>query len=670
MSLLNVQDLKTYYLVDTAEVKAVDGVSFTLDKGESIGIAGESGCGKSTLALSLMRLIDKRDGKIQGEILLDDQPLIAMPMDEFRKVRWKRISYVAQSAMGALNPVHNIGSQIIEAIRLHVNCTKQEAFERAAELLRQVKVDPSRIKSFPHELSGGMRQRVMIAMGLACDPDIMICDEITTALDVITQVQVLGLLKSLQASLNLSTIVISHELPILGQVCNRIIIMYAGKIVEMADTAEMFKEPKHPYTRFLLDSLMDIRLPRRIPEGIEGSPPNLINPPIGCRFWLRCPYAQAICQEKEPPLKEEAPKRYVACHLLESIGVSKKKEPSLVEVAPSQPLDVATDSRKLTTDAVVTVSDIYKYFRVRARRGLFGKRRYVHAVDGINFEVNKGETFGLVGETGCGKTTVGRLLLGLEKLDRGAIYFKGSDISRIKSSQMKDVRRHAQMIFQDPFSSLNPMKNIFWAIAEPLRVHGIYKDGSDTKDKIAEMLETVGLQQDFQSKLPDELSGGEKQRVGIAQALALDPEFIVCDEPVSMLDASIKAGVVSLLMKLKQQNDLTYIFVTHELGVAYAICDRVAVMYAGKIVELASTEQIIKEALHPYTQLLIAASPPLYPDDTWGSTIPSGEVPFYIEPPDGCRFHPRCVNAKDACKEEEPGLKEAAPGHFVACDII
>jgi len=668
MSLLDVKNLKTYYFVNELEVKAVDGVSFSLNKGESIGIAGESGCGKSTLALSLMRLIEEREGKIQGKLLLNDQSLLDMPMDEFRRVRWKRISYVAQSAMGALNPVHNIGSQIVEAIRLHLKFGKQEALGRTVELLKQVKVDPSRVKSFPHELSGGMRQRVMIAMGLACDPDIVICDEITTALDLVTQVQVLRLLKSLQTKLDLSTIVISHELPILGQVCNRIIIMYAGKIVETAATVDLFKKPKHPYTRFLLDSLMDIRQPRHIPEGIEGSPPNLIDPPIGCRFWLRCPYAQSVCQDKEPPLVEEGPNHYAACHLLDTIKFDKEKEPKSIDITPIQPGKAMISSDKAAPNVVVKANNIYKYFRVRTRSGFRGKRRYVHAVDGVDFEVTKGQTFGLVGETGCGKTTIGRLLLRLEKLDRGEIYLKGTDISHIGSRKMKEMRRHAQMIFQDPFSSLNPMKNIFWAIAEPLRVHGINNDGSGIKEKVSEMLDTVGLPQDFASKLPDELSGGEKQRVGIAQALALGADFIVCDEPVSMLDASIKAGIVSLLMKLREKFDLTYVFITHELGVAYGICDRIAVMYAGKIVEMATTEQIIKEPLHPYTKLLIDASPPLIPDESWGSSIPTGEVPFYIEPPSGCRFHPRCFNAEDKCKEEEPSLEEAAPGHFVACE--
>jgi peptide/nickel transport system ATP-binding protein len=673
MPLLEVQDLKTYYFVGSAEVKAVDGVSFTLDAGESIGIAGESGCGKSTLALSLMRLIKEREGQIRGGIRMDGQDLLAMPMSEFRGVRWKKISYVSQSAMGALNPVQNVGSQIVEAIRTHENISKNAALERTVELFKQVKVDPSRVKSYPHELSGGMRQRVMIAMGLACSPPIVICDEITTALDVVTQVQILRLLKSLQDTLDMSTIVISHELPLLGQVCDRIIIMYAGKVVETAATAEIFREPKHPYTRFLLDSLMDVRLPRRIPEGIEGSPPDLIDPPIGCRFWLRCPYAESVCEETEPPLVEVEPKRYVACHLLEQIKAGtagKAKKPSLIEVAPSQPVEVVEDSSKLISETQVKIDNVYKYFAVRMRKGVFGKKRYVHAVDGVSFDINKGETFGLVGETGCGKTTIGRLLLGLEKPDRGQIFFQGIDISGFGSRQMKALRREAQMIFQDPFSSLNPMKDIYWCIAEPLKVHGIYSSQSEVRDKVSEMLETVGLPQEFHSKLPDELSGGEKQRVGVARALSIGANFIVCDEPVSMLDASIKAGVVSLLMKLKRQMNLTYIFVTHELGAAYAICDRLAVMYTGRMVELASTEKIIKEPLHPYTKLLIDANPPLIPDESWGSTIPAGEVPFFIEPPLGCRYHPRCPKAQDRCKEEDPSLVEAAPGHYVACNLL
>jgi oligopeptide/dipeptide ABC transporter ATP-binding protein len=294
----------------------------------------------------------------------------------------------------------------------------------------------------------------------------------------------------------------------------------------------------------------------------------------------------------------------------------------------------------------------------------------MHAVDGVSFEVNKGEAFGIVGETGCGKTTVGRLMLRLEKPDSGEILFRGDNISKFNRKQTKMLRRQAQMVFQDPFSSLNPMKDVFWCIAEPLRVHKIYNDSRTIKEKVCEMLETVGLPLDFQPKLPDELSGGEKQRVGIARALILGADFVVCDEPVSMLDASIKAGIIALLVKLKQQRALTYVFITHELSVAYTICDRIAVMYAGKIVELANVEQIIKEPLHPYTRLLVDAIPPLYPDARWGSTIPRGEVPYFIEPPSGCRFHPRCGHARDICKVEEPNLEEVTRGHYVACDKV
>ena len=319
MPLLTVQNLRTHYFTEAGVVKAVDGVSFTLDKGESIAIAGESGCGKSTIVMSLMRLI--KGGKIvEGKITLNDESLLEIPMDQFRHLRGSKISIVTQAAMGGLNPVYTIGAQIVEAIRNHIDCSKNEAKTRTAELLKQVRVDPARAKSYPHELSGGMRQRAMIAMALACDPEIVICDEITTALDVVTQVQVLKLLVELQTRLNLSIIIISHDLSILGQTCSRIIIMYAGKIVEVGKTEEIFTKPRHPYTQKLLSSLMDIHSDCTIPESMPGKPPDLLNPPPGCRFQPRCAYAESICEREEPAIIEVAPEYYVACHMLEKIN--------------------------------------------------------------------------------------------------------------------------------------------------------------------------------------------------------------------------------------------------------------------------------------------------------------------------------------------------------------
>jgi len=314
MPLLEVQDLKTHYKTYSGRVKAADGISFTLDEGESVGIAGESGCGKTTVVMSLMRLVDRRD-IVGGKIIIDGESILEMPEDQFRHLRWKKISLVSQAAMGALNPVFTVGWQIIEAIREHSKMSKAEALERAQKLLEQVGIDPSRVNTYPHELSGGMRQRVMIAMALACDPKIVIADEMTTALDVVTQVQILKLFQELQERLNLSVIAISHELPILGQICENIMVMYAGKVVELGPTEVIFSNPSHPYTQWLLESLVDIEAERKAPKGIPGRPPSLLNPPQGCRFAARCRYTKQICQENEPPLVEIKKKHSVACHL-------------------------------------------------------------------------------------------------------------------------------------------------------------------------------------------------------------------------------------------------------------------------------------------------------------------------------------------------------------------
>jgi len=316
------------------------------------------------------------------------------------------------------------------------------------------------------------------------------------------------------------------------------------------------------------------------------------------------------------------------------------------------------------------VENLVKLFVLKKRGQFFGQHIHVHAVDDISFEVQKGKTYGVVGESGCGKTTLARLLMHLEKPTSGQMLFKGEDITKYNRKQMKALRRKMQMIFQDPFGALNPVRTILNIVAEPIRVHNMYRGKREERDKVRELLETVGLQtsDEMLQKRPNELSGGERQRVGIARALILGPEFIVADEPVSMLDASIRADIISLIMKLKAEKDLTYFFITHEFGVARAICDRIAVMYAGKMVEVANADDIVHKPLHPYTELLIEAIPPLIPDENWGKNIDiEGEVPYFTEPPPGCRFHLRCPYIMDICKEEEPGLIEAAPGHYVAC---
>ncbi|MFC1951289.1 ABC transporter ATP-binding protein [Chloroflexota bacterium] len=323
----------------------------------------------------------------------------------------------------------------------------------------------------------------------------------------------------------------------------------------------------------------------------------------------------------------------------------------------------------MENDVICAAVNVKKYFAARMRSRLFGKRRYVHAVDGVSFEISKGETFGLVGESGCGKTTLANLVMRLEQFDSGDIIIKGKALSTLNRKQRNELCRQVQMIFQDPYTSLSPLKDISYSLREPLAIHNLYDNGRTRMEKVREMLETVGLptSEDFLEKRPMELSGGQQQRVGFARALLLEPDFMVCDEPVSMLDASLKAEIIALLMKLKQEKELTYLFITHELGVAYAICDRIAVMYTGKLVELGTADNIVNEPLHPYSQLLLEAIPPLHPDPKWASNILEGEVPHFIEPPSGCRFHPRCRYAKNICKVEEPDLKEVVPGHYVAC---
>jgi peptide/nickel transport system ATP-binding protein len=508
-------------------------------------------------------------------------------------------------------------------------------------------------------LSGGMRQRVMIAIGLACNPKLIIADEPTTALDVTIQAQILELMKDLSRKLNIALIVITHNLGVVARYADRVIVMYASQLVEEGDADDVFHRPRHPYSMGLLRSVPRLDRPRGNKlETIEGLPPNAASPPSGCRFAPRCPYKIAIC-ETEPALIRTDTGGRSRCH-------------RIAEIADGKLTWAAAGAGSTVTEAktgvpLLTVRNLTKNFEVRG--GLRGASGTVRAVQDVSFDIFPGETLGLVGESGCGKTTVGRLILRLEDKTSGELRFEGMDLSAASASDMKAVRRKIQVIFQDPYSSLNPRMTVGQIIGEPLHVYGLVPDRKAADARVAQLLEQVGLRPEMAARYPHQLSGGQRQRVGIARALAMEPSFIVCDEAVSALDVSIQGQIINLLEDLQRRLGLAYLFIAHDLAVVRHISMRVVVMYFGRVMEVADRDAIYREPLHPYTKVLLDAAP--IPDPTIEKgrepRLIKGELPSHLSPPTGCVFNTRCPMASEECRQVVPPLEEKRPGHFAAC---
>ena len=594
-----------------------------------------------------------------------------MKPGRLRAVRWTQASIVFQGAMHALNPVQRIGDQIAEPVILHGQANEREAGVRAGALLEQVGLPARRLKDYPHELSGGQRQRVMIAMALACTPSLIIADEPTTALDVMVQAQVLRLLKELQNELGLAMIFITHDLSVLVETCDRLSIMYAGRIVEEGPSQDVFSDAKHPYTRALaaaFPAIGDLRF-RRAPSGLPGDPPYPSDLPAGCTFHPRCPEAFERCPTIDPRLYDVSARRSgrlspdrrsprdggCSCARPRS-GVSDLA----VQAAPTQPAPI------------LDVTDIHVSFtgRLGLGAGLFGKKAAMaRAVDGVSLQLQKGEILALAGESGCGKTTTARAIMGLERPQRGEITYLGAPIWK----DLRAYRRKVQMVFQDPTGALNPRQSIYESVAEGLRIHRV---AGEERDQVAQALSNAGLRppERFFLRYPHELSGGQRQRVVIAGALVLEPDMIVADEPVSNLDASVRGEILALLMDLRKRLGLTILVVTHDLGLAWTIADRVAVMYLGRIVEIGPTEQVLLSPRHPYTKALLDVVP-----EAGGLERPvlRGEPPDPTRIPAGCRFHPRCpvvatgeaasLGIEAACKGDDPSLTSFPNATFAAC---
>jgi peptide/nickel transport system ATP-binding protein len=663
--LLVVENLQTSFFGQAGVVRAVDGISYTLREGETLGVVGESGSGKSVSALSLMRLIESPPGRIVGgSVRFDGEDVLALSDAAMRRIRGNSISMIFQEPLTSLNPVFTIGEQIMEPLMLHQGLSRRAAAQRAAEMLALVGVPaPSeRLKSYPHQMSGGMRQRAMIAMALSCHPKLLIADEPTTALDVSIQAQILELMRNLQRELQMSMIFITHDLAVVNEMCNHVLVMYAGRVVEHGTTRDIFSQPRHPYSWGLFDCLPRIDEPKGIRlRPIHGQPPNLAALPTGCTFHPRCPYAFERCLQEEPPLFERNGQT-VRCWLYADGADGTRQR--VIE----QRVDSSAFQRVDEEPVILDVHDLKKYFPIT--KGIFQRHvGNVQAVDGVSFQLHKGETLGVVGESGCGKSTAGRVLLRLLDPTAGHVLFQGQDLAKLDGKQLQAMRRKMQIIFQDPFSSLNPRRTIGSIVAQPLQIHGLAR-GKDLNERVAHILERVGLNPVHAARYPHQFSGGQRQRIGIARAIAAEPEFVVADEPVSALDVSIQAQIINLLQDLQAEMGLSYIFIAHDLSVVRSVSDRVAVMYLGKIVEIGSNKAIYEDTLHPYSKALLSAVPVTDVSRAEGKRIIlQGDVPSPINPPSGCRFHTRCPYAFDLCPRVEPPLLDAGGGHYVACHL-
>jgi peptide/nickel transport system ATP-binding protein len=659
--LIEINGLNVQFATSHGKLRAVEGLSYSVYPGEMVAIVGESGSGKSVSALAVMRLLPAGTARTQGSVRFLGRELLALSEEEMRRIRGREIAMIFQEPMTSLNPVLTIGLQITEPLNIHLNLDAAAARARAIELLKLVGItDPeSRLSQYPHQLSGGMRQRVMIAIGLACSPKLLIADEPTTALDVTIQAQILELMKDLSRRLGIAVVLITHNLGIVARYADRVNVMYAARLIESGNADRVFARPLHPYARGLLSAVPRLDRGRSAKLAtIDGAPPNLLAPPEGCRFRPRCAFAIDKCSS-DPPFVELEQGHGAACH-----------RAPIIEMAEPQATPAAGAARTVCANGqappILEISAAKKYFPVRG--GFLRRAKLVRAVDNVTIEIKPGETLGLVGESGCGKSTLGRLVLRLDKPTGGAISFNGVDLAGLEGEALIGVRKKMQVIFQDPYSSLNPRMTVGQIIAEPIRVHRILPR-PQIADRVAELLQVVGLFPYMALRYPHELSGGQRQRVGIARALAVDPRVIVCDEAVSALDVSIQGQVINLLEELQQRLGLTYLFIAHDLAVVRHISSKVAVMYLGRIVEYAPADELFADPKHPYTRALLAAAPVPDPviERTRPRTIIKGELPSPLNPPQGCVFHPRCPMATQECTKGIPETRELADGHFVAC---
>ena len=668
---LEVKNLKTEFKTEKGILKAINGVSYYLDKGEIVAFVGESGSGKSVTQYSSLQLIPMPPGKItDGEILFEGNNILDYSQNspEMQSIRGGEVGVVFQEPMTSLNPIMTVGAQILEGVRLHLHLERTEARAYAVELLKKVGLsDPEkRLDYYPHQFSGGMRQRIMIAIALSCNPKILIADEATSALDVTTQAQILELMRALVVETNTTLVLVTHNLSLVARYANRVYVMYAGEIMESGNTAEIFSNPRHPYTIGLMNavpSLTDRKDRKLIP--IEGLVSDLTRRKDQCVFVNRCPFADGECENLQAPVLEnikDSPNHFAACHkIITKESKSKKKDADTIR-------KVSDISGKITGDPILKVENLKVSYPIRSKimQKVIG---HIDVVDDISFDVYPGETLGFVGESGCGKTTVAKTVMRLIEPTEGRIIFNGNNITKLKHGSMQPIRRNLSMIFQDPFGSLDPRQRALDAIKEPMKNFNLRMTNQQMEEKAVHLMELVGINPVFKNRMPHQFSGGQRQRIAIARALSTDPSFIVCDEAVSALDVSIQAQIINLMVELQEKLGLSYLFIAHDLSVVRHISDRIAVMYLGQIVEEADWESLYKNPLHPYTQVLLEAVPVPVPELEAKRKyhLIKGEVPSVMNRPKGCPFSSRCNFVMERCTQERPKLRKAAGYHTVAC---
>jgi peptide/nickel transport system ATP-binding protein len=694
---LKVDDLTTEIKLSRATVHAVGNVGLEIGHGETLGLVGESGSGKSMLGLSVLGLLPNGGHITGGSIQLYGQELVGMSERDLRKIRGNEIAMIFQDSLSSLNPTKSIGEQVAEPVRLHRGANRKEALDRAMEVLELVGLPrpKERLADFPHQLSGGLRQRVMIAIALACEPKVLLADEPTTALDVTIQAQILQVLDDLEQRLGMATLLVTHDMGVVAGRSKRINVMYAGRLVETASSEELFSSMRHPYTQALLGSIPRLESDATKPLlSIPGLPPDLTNPPQGCRFAARCPYATEQCVAEEPPLTGDGDHLFSCWHPVDGPAVVTK---SLIDMTPAEaagtvaseetadsaepaaspaisiiaePAPAATPVAAASNGSapLLEVVNVVREYPVTAGAILRRKVNSVKAVSNIDLYVNPGESLGLVGESGCGKTSLGKLIVGIEKPDSGQVKVDGTEIFKMRGNDLRKARRVVQMMFQDPYGSLDPRMRVRAILREPLQIQGV---GSSREQdaRVRSLLDEVGLPHNALERYAHEFSGGQRQRIALARALMLEPKIIVADEPVSALDVSIRSQVLNLMKRLQAEHNMASVVISHDLAVVKYLSDRIGVMYLGKIVELGTGDDIYHRAAHPYTEALIKTIPvpdPVIEKSKTDAGI-RGELPSPIDPPSGCRFRTRCPLAQEICSQVEPPLRRFGPNHQAAC---
>jgi len=671
-SLLEIEDLHTEIRLRSATVHALEGVSLSVEAGECLGIVGESGCGKTMTALSIMQLLPPGGHITGGSITLSGQEISALNDDGMRHVRGNEVGMIFQDPMTSLNPTMTVGDQIAETVLLHRGADHKTALARAVEVLGLVGMPrpAERVSNYPHQLSGGMRQRVMIAMALACEPKLLIADEPTTALDVTIQKQILELIDDLRRRLGLAVILVTHDLGVIAGRADRVAVMYAGKVMETTSTTRLFANPRHPYTEALFGALPEkaADVTQRL-YSIPGMPPDLTQPPKACRFAARCRYVQDRCRETEPALEGDAWDHAFRCFF----PVGTAGDDTDVSRLQVREMDHATREHAITNgdgqQPLLRTDGLVKNFSVTSGAVLQRKIGEVSAVAGVSFSIRPGQTFGMVGESGCGKTTIGRLIAGLEKVSDGSIILDGEDLTKLSRRERRRRSPKIQLMFQDSYASMDPRMRVGPILREPLAIQRIGSH-QEQRDKIAAILDEVGLPRAAVERYPHEFSGGQRQRLGLARALILRPALVVADEPVSALDVSIQAQILNLMLDLQRDLGLTYLFISHDLSVVRYVSENIGVMYLGKMVEVGPADDVYYRPVHPYTRGLIDTVPvadPVAAQNREDKGV-AGELPSAINPPSGCRFRTRCPRAQELCAAEEPPLRSfAANGHMAAC---